>query len=106
MIEGILDSIGNRIRETVAEWLNVDWFWLDFSGYALVVLAIIVVLAILSRFLPESTKPIALGIVTLGLGFLWGYWKRRQDELKRKKVVVQPPKPKPPQPPTWPPFGR
>lgn len=100
MIEGILDTIGKRIRETFSAWFNVDWFWLDFSGYALIVLAIIVVLAILSRFLPESTKPIALGIVTLGLGFLWGYWKRRQDEKKR--APVSKPKPKPPAPPTWP----
>lgn len=105
MGEGILDTIGKRIRETVAEWFNIDWFWLDFSGYALIVLAIIVVLAILSRFLPESTKPIALGIVTLGLGFLWGYWKRRQDEKKRAPKP-KPPKPKPPEFPTWPPFGR
>lgn len=105
-MEWVLDSVGKRIRETAAEWFNIDWFWLDFSGYALLVLGIIILLALLTRFLPESTKPIALGIVTLGLGFLWGYWKRRQDEKRRAAARAVTPKPRPPPPPTWPPFGR
>lgn len=104
MIEGILDSVGKRIRETFAEWFNIDWFWLDFSGYALIVLAIIVALAFLVKFLPDGAKPYALMIATGGLSFLWGYWKRRQDEKRRAAAVT--PKPRPPPPPTWPPFGR
>jgi len=76
---------------------EIDWFWLDFAGYASIVLGIFIVLWLLIRFLPDGVKPIALAIVTGGLTFLWGYWQRHADERKReaaKPKPVPPPKPK------------
>lgn len=81
---------------------TVDWFWWDYALFLAPIVGVWLLLLWLVRFLPDGAKPYVLAVLTFGLGAAWAYWKRRQDELKRKPP---PAKPRPPSPPTWPPWG-
>lgn len=81
----------------------IDWFWLDFAGYAFVILLGLFILGFLSRFLPDAVKPIVLAIATGGLTFLWGYYRRHKDQQRReeRRRVSEPPPAPPPRNDQW-----